>query len=196
MEKILLATNNKNKKKEIKEILKGINYKILSGDELNLNIIIEESGNTYEENALLKARKYAEKSNYLTISEDSGLEIDYLQGKPGIYSARFVKGTDQDRYLKILNVMHGIPSSKRRAKFICVAGLYDPLLSRFYSFRGESDGYITTKPIGKKGFGYDPIFFNNKLGKTNAQASVEEKNKYSHRTEAFKQLKFFLNTYR
>ncbi len=197
---ILIASNNKGKIKEIKDILIGppggeasIPFEIKSLIDLGININIEESGNTFAENAILKAKIVGEKAKLLTIGEDSGLEVDALNGRPGILSARYIEGSDLDRINKLLKELKNIPKEKREARFKAVVAVYIPTMrGSIITFDGVSEGFITEKPMGKNGFGYDPIFFNLDLGKTNGEATLEEKNRVSHRARAlFKAKKFF-----
>lgn len=212
---LIIASRNKGKIREIKEILSGIPFEIKSLVDIGLDVDIEETGKTFEENAILKAKTIGEKTRMLILGEDSGLEVDTLGGRPGIFSARYAKGSDLDRINKLLKELKGIPDEKRTARFRCVAAIYvSPSMSsprkrgskkipdqvgndkssRIVTFDGVSEGYITDKPIGSNGFGYDPIFFNLDLGKTNAKASSEEKNRISHRARALEKCKkFFLN---
>ncbi|OGF99552.1 non-canonical purine NTP pyrophosphatase, RdgB/HAM1 family [Candidatus Gottesmanbacteria bacterium RIFCSPHIGHO2_02_FULL_39_14] len=195
MKKILLiATNNINKLKEIKEILRNIPFQIKSLTEVGFKDKITETGKSYHENARYKAQFVGKKTGLLTLAEDSGLEIDFLNGKPGIYSARYSAGSDRERINKVLKQLERIPEGKRSARFVCVAALFNPQTNKTIFFEGESKGFITDKPLGKSGFGYDPIFFNFDLEKTNAQVSLEEKNRVSHRTRALlKANKFLIN---
>ena len=186
MRSLLIATKNKKKRREIKDILGKINFKILDLEDIGFDEKIKETGKTYKENAVLKAETVGKKTGYLTLSEDSGLEVDALAGAPGIYSARFAKGTDKKRIEKLLEKLQKIPQEKRTARFQSCIVLYDPLKKKTYSFTGISEGYITKKPLGKGGFGYDPVFFNLDLGKTNSQATRREKNQVSHRAKALK----------
>lgn len=193
MKKILLiATANKGKLLEIKEILEGIPFEIKSSSEMGINNDVPETGNTFQENAQIKAETIGRKINKLTLAEDSGLEVDALSGRPGIYSARYISGSDEDRVNKVLEELKGIPNEKRTARFICVAALYDPRTQKTEFFEGVSRGVITQKPAGVNGFGYDPIFYNLDLNKTNAQASLEEKNLVSHRARSLNKIKKFL----
>ena len=189
---LIIATTNKGKLIEIKEILKGIPYEIKSSAEFGFNSDIPETGMTFKENSQIKAEFVGKKTGILTLAEDSGLEVDYLGGRPGIYSARYLPGSDDDRLKKVLSELKGVPKEKRNACFICVAALFDPNKNKTYFFEGDSRGYITEKPYGKNGFGYDPIFYNLELKKTNAQASSAEKNRVSHRARALIKVKEFL----
>ncbi len=188
---LLIASKNPRKITEIKEILKGIPFEIKSLIDINYKDEIEETGKTFEENAILKAKTIGKKVGVLTLSDDSGLEVYALGGKPGIFSSRYGKGSDSDRVNKLLKELKGIPKEKRTARFRAVVALYHPDSESVSTFNGVSEGYITEKPMGTNGFGYDPIFFNLDLGKTNAEATFEEKNRVSHRARALYKLKTF-----
>ncbi len=185
-----LATKNKNKWKEIKNII---------GDEIEVllppDFIVfpEEIGKTLKENAFLKAKYLSRflKDEYI-VGEDSGLFVDKLNGLPGVNSARFSGERDDKKNIKKLLEMMGDYKEKedRKAKFITIACLVGKGEKKF--FKGEIDGYITFKPRGKNGFGYDPVFEIPEIGKTFAELSFEEKNKISHRTKAFLKLKEYL----
>src|SRR3990167_4668282 len=192
MRELLIATSNKGKIREIKEILAGIPYDIKTLADIDIKEDIPETGKSFEENAILKAKYAGEKSGFLTLAEDSGLEVDALAGKPGIYSARYVEGTDEDRINKILGELKEFPKEKRTARFKAVVAVYDPLENKVQIFRGVSEGYITDIPSGDNGFGYDPIFYNQDLNKTNEEMILEKKNKVSPRFRAISQAKEFL----
>ena len=192
MQIIVLATSNNGKLLEIRNILENIPFEIKSSMELGFHNEIAETGKSFRENAKIKAETVGKKLKILTLAEDSGLEVDALSGKPGIYSARYVEGSDSDRVNKILEDLKNVPKEKRTARFFCVAALYDPVLDKTEFFAGESRGLITEKPVGKNGFGYDPIFYNFDLKKTNSESSLEEKNRVSHRARALIKVKEFL----
>ncbi len=197
---LLLATSNKGKIKEIKHIFKDTPFKtvtIWDVDSIPNDIEVKETGETFEENAKLKAETLGKLSNLLTLADDSGLEIDALNGKPGVRSARFTKGSDTDKINKVLQLLHGVPDDKRNARFITVIAIYDPNSSQTTLFRGTVEGKITTQPKGNRGFGYDPIFFSTELGKTFAEASAEEKNEVSHRARAlFKATEYLIKRFK
>ncbi len=194
MRKLLIATSNKNKQREILSIIGDIPYRYLSLNDVNYQKRIRETGTSYLENAVIKAKKIGSDLGLLTLSEDSGLEIDALAGKPGIYSARYCSGTDLDRINKILEQLKNTPKKKRTARFVSWVAVYDPLGKKIYTFKGVSYGLITERPIGDNGFGFDPIFFNQDLQKTNAQATLSEKNRVSHRAKALvKSRKILMN---
>lgn len=192
MRELLLASKNSGKIREIKEILSDVPYVIRILADVGITEDVPEKGNSFEENAVLKAEFIGDKTKLLTLAEDSGLEVDALGGRPGIYSARYAEGTDEDRINKLLNELKDMPYEKRTARFKAVVALYDPSTKKVHTFNGVSEGYITDKPVGKNGFGYDPIFFNLDLGKTNAEVSLEEKNQVSHRSRALQRAKNFL----
>lgn len=196
--KLLLATNNQGKVREIKTILKGIPFTFISlkkAKKIPNNIIIKETGTTFTENAKLKAKTFGKMAGLLTLAEDSGLKIDALAGKPGVKSARFAKGKAKDRNQKVLHLMKKIPQAKRTASFESVVAIYDPLTNKTSVFAGKTKGSITLQPQGTGGFGYDPIFFSAKLNKSFGLARLREKNKVSHRARALKKAKLFLIKY-
>ncbi len=192
MKQLILATKNKGKMREIKEILKDLPMNFISLDEIEFNDDIAETGKTFEENAIIKAKTIGEKTGFLTLAEDSGLVVDALGGRPGIYSARFCEGSDLDRINKLLGELKGVPKGKRKARYKAVVVIYNPETKKIYTFSGECEGYITEKPIGANGFGYDPVFYCSELGKTNGEALSSEKNRVSHRYKALSQTRKLL----
>ncbi len=192
MKKILIATKNQDKITEILDLLSDISMKLISFRDIDFNENIKETGRSFQENAVIKAQTAGRKTKITTLAEDSGLEIDALGGRPGIYSARYKAGSDMDRCMKILCEMKNISKEKRTARFITIVAIYEPLTKKVVTFGGMSEGYITDRPLGKNGFGYDPIFYNFALKKTNGQAKLAEKNKVSHRSEAILKAKQFL----
>lgn len=189
LKQLIIATGNQGKIREINDILKKIPFKLITFKDIKYSDEVEETGKTFEENAEIKARVVGEKTQLMTLAEDSGLEVDALDGKPGIYSARYRKGTDLDRIKKVLEELEGIAREKRTARFKSVIAIYDPTNKKTQTFEGVAQGYITDKPLGKNGFGYDPIFFSDDIRKTFGQASDEEKNKVSHRAKALEKAK-------
>jgi len=184
MTKLLIATRNKGKVKEIKDILSDLPFEIVSLDDVGFEGDVEETGNTFQENATIKAETVGKRTKLLTLSDDSGLEVDALEGRPGVQSARYIEGSDSDRVYKVLEELKNIPVEERTARFVAVVAVYNPLEGKTYTFEGESHGRIIDAPRGSNGFGYDPIFFNFDLGKTNGEATNEEKNSVSHRARA------------
>lgn len=191
MKTLLIASGNPGKIREIKEILKGIPFEIKSIKDIDFKDEIPETGKTFEENAISKVKITGGKTGFITLADDSGLEVDALGGRPGVRSARYAQGSDGDRVNKLLKELKEVPKKKRTARFRAVVALYIPA-NRIITFEGVSEGYITEKPMGKNGFGYDPVFFNLDLGKTNGEASPAEKNLVSHRARALFKLKEFL----
>lgn len=190
---IVLATGNKNKTKEIKEMFKDMDVTILSLADFKNDIHIKENCKTIRENAIKKAREVAKIFGKVTLADDSGLEVDALKGAPGVFSARFAgeKCTYKDNNRKLLKLLKGIPLKKRNAKFRCVFALADKN-NLIKVVEGVCRGIITFAEIGKNGFGYDPIFIPDKYTKTFAQMSMDEKNKISHRSIACNKIKNFL----
>lgn len=181
--------------KEIKQILYDVRLEICGLDELNIADNINETGKSFEENAILKAKQIGINTGFLTLADDSGLEIDALGGQPGIRSARYAQGSDLDRINKVLEQLKDVPQKKRKARFKAVIAIYDPPKNKTYAFEGESEGLIIDKPLGDSGFGYDPIFYNLDLGMTNGQATAEEKNRASHRARALLKAKKILKSF-
>ncbi|NLP46558.1 MAG: XTP/dITP diphosphatase [Epulopiscium sp.] len=190
MEKLIFATKNKGKIIEIKEIMKDLPFQIVSLDEAGIDIDIEENGATFEENALIKAKTIMELTGSLVLADDSGLEIDYLDGKPGIYSARFggVNTSYEIKNNKILDLLKGVPKEKRTARFVCAIAAVYPTGDTITTY-GTIEGIIAEKPSGNHGFGYDPIFYVPKYQCTTAEMSPEQKNAISHRAKALQKIK-------
>ncbi len=191
--KIVLATRNAGKIKEIKQMLPAT--EVLTLNDFPALAMPPETGQTFRDNALLKALFIAEKTGLPALADDSGLEADALGGRPGVYSARYAgkDSTDTDNYLKLLREMKGIAMEKRKARFRCVIALAFPD-RRAFTFDGVFEGYITLEPRGAKGFGYDPVFLVPEMGKTVAELDLEEKNAISHRARALRKLKDFLES--
>lgn len=193
MKKIIFATGNEDKMKEIRMILADSGYEILSMKQAGIDIDIVEDGKTFEENAIIKATaisKEKEAEGCIVLADDSGLEIDYLDKAPGIYSARY-EGVDTPYSIKnkiILDRLLGVPDEQRSARFVCAIAVAYPD-GRVDTRRGTIEGRIAYEPAGENGFGYDPIFFVPELGKTTAELSPEEKNNLSHRGNALRAIK-------
>lgn len=190
IEKIVFATGNMGKMKEIKAIFQGFQGEILSMKEAGIVCDIEENGATFEENALIKARAIHAHTDALVLADDSGLEIDYLDKAPGVLSARFM-GEDTSYHIKnaaLLRKLEGVPQEKRTARFVCAIAAVLPDGTEKV-LRRALEGYIGYEESGENGFGYDPIFVVPKYGKTTAQLSMEEKNEISHRGKALEAIK-------
>ncbi len=188
MKSIILASNNKDKVKEVKEILKG--YDIISMKEAGIDVDIEENGTTFEENALIKARAIMKLTGQITMADDSGLEIDYLNKAPGVYSARFM-GHDTSYDIKnkaLIQKLEGVKGSDRSGRFVCAIAVCFPD-GREIVKRGTMEGLIAEEIKGDNGFGYDPIVYLPKYGKTSGELAPEEKNKISHRGKALALIK-------
>lgn len=183
--KLLVATHNKGKKAEYAELFRGLDLELNTLSELGIVHDVEENGDTYQENALLKARSYALLSGLLTLADDSGLEVDALGGAPGVRTARYAGegATDRERYMLLLRNLEHVPDTQRTARFRCVIALCWPD-GRESVVEGTCEGTITHAPRGEYGFGYDPIFFLPDHGCTMAELSPETKNRISHRARA------------
>lgn len=193
MEKLIFATGNMNKLREIKAILAGLDYEILSMKEAGIDIDIVEDGKTFEENALIKARAVCKASGHLALADDSGLEVDALNKEPGIYSARYM-GEDTSYDIKNRNIIDrlaGIPDEERTARFVCAMAAVFPDGTE-KTFVRTMEGRIGYEIAGENGFGYDPIFYLPEYGKTSAEISPEEKNAISHRGKALRALAEYL----
>lgn len=196
MEKIIFATGNQDKMAEIRMILKDFPVEIVSMKEAGIQVNIEENGTTFEENAEIKARTIMELTGCLTLADDSGLEVDYLDKAPGIYSARYL-GEDTPYSIKnghILDLLQGVADEKRTARFVCAVAAAFPD-GHVVTRRGTIEGIIAHEIAGVHGFGYDPIFYVPEYGCTTAEMDPDEKNKISHRGKALAAIKAVLSTY-
>jgi len=176
-------------------VLAGLPFEFINLNdipELPRGYEVEEPATTFEGNAIIKAMTLGKKTGLLTLADDSGLEVDALGGAPGVYSARYAPGSDEDRYNKLLQALSDVPGEKRTARFRCVIALYDPSSDRVRTCDGSVEGSMLTEPRGTNGFGYDPIFFTTELQKTMAQATLEEKNTMSHRGRALQKARAIL----
>ena len=190
MKKIIFATGNQDKMKEIREILADMDVEVVSMKEAGIHADIVEDGSTFEENATIKAKTICEMTGEITLADDSGLEIDYLNKEPGIYSARYM-GEDTSYRIKNANLierLNGVPDEKRTARFVCAVAAAFPDGS-VKTVRGTMEGIIGYEIKGENGFGYDPIFYLPEYGCTSAELSMEEKNKISHRGKALRAIK-------
>lgn len=183
--KLLLATNNKGKVQEYRKLLEGIPLELVTPSEVGIGGAVAETGNSFEENARLKATTLANQSGLLTLADDSGLEVEALGGEPGVMSARYAgeNATDADRVKFLLSKLTNVPREKRSARFRCVIAIATPD-GKVQTCEGECSGYVTFEPKGTLGFGYDPIFYFPELDKTMAELPMEEKNRVSHRGKA------------
>ncbi len=183
--KLLLATTNPGKIREITEMLHDIPVQIVSLKEAGITTPVEETGATIYANAVLKAREYARMTGLLTLADDSGIEVDALDGAPGVHSARFAgeHATDEERNNLLLEKLRDVPTAKRTARFRCVVAIATPDL-KIETTEGTIEGQIARGPKGTNGFGYDPLFYVPSLGKHMAELPPEHKNRISHRGKA------------
>ena len=187
--KIVIATNNKNKVREFKSLFKNIEF--LSLSDINYTKEIIEDGKTFEENALIKARQIAKELGVIAISDDSGLEVDALNGAPGIYSARYAGGhNDEDNNKLLLKNLEGVKN--RKARYVCAICVCQPNLD-YRIVRGTVEGRIIDERRGSEGFGYDPYFYVDEFKKTFAEVSLEQKNTISHRARTLRKIKEICN---
>ncbi len=189
--KILIATRNKNKFREIELIFRDLDrnemFELISLEdviEIPFNFEVIEDGNSYEENAVKKAVEYGSLASVLTLADDSGLEVDALSDRPGIYSARYGSQEKSEKCKKLLGELDNVLDENRKAKYVCVMALYNPADSKVEICRGEYSGKITTNMRGNTGFGFDPIFLDENLKMTLAEMDDNKKNKLSHRRRA------------
>ena len=199
--KIVVASNNKGKINEFKKILSDLDLEVLSLKDMNIDIDVEEDGITFEENAKKKAAEiYKElinrgENNFIVISDDSGLEVDYLNGDPGVFSARYAgeHGNDKKNNEKLLYNLKGIKDEDRSARFVCQLAIINDK-NEYRAIRGTVEGYIIEEEKGLEGFGYDPLFLYKPLEKTFGELSMDEKNKISHRGKALLKARNIIET--
>ncbi len=190
--KIILASSNQNKLREFKEILEPLGYEIISQRDAGIDIDPEETGTTFAENSAIKAKAVYEVAKCAVIADDSGLEVDYLNGEPGVYSARYGGTRDDKVHNKIvLQKLEGVPDEKRSARFVAAISYIDDD-GRLSQFIGKFEGRIGYEERGKNGFGYDPIFMVG--GISSAEMTPEEKNAVSHRGKALRELAGYLSS--
>ena len=190
MKKVIFATGNEGKMREIREILGDLDIQLLSLKDAGIQANIVEDGKTFEENAQIKARTICQLTVEIVLADDSGLEIDYLNKEPGIYSARYM-GEDTSYRIKNTNLierLNGVPDEQRTARFVCAIAAAFPD-GTMKTVRATMEGRIGYEEKGENGFGYDPIFYLPEYGCTSAELSMEEKNKISHRGKALKAIK-------
>ena len=190
MKEIIIATKNAGKAKEFEHIFKPYNVRVKSLLDFEEMDDIVEDGKTFEANALIKARAIANQFNQMVLADDSGLEVDALDGRPGVYSARYAgEGrNDEDNILKVLHELEGVPTDERGARFVCALAIVTPQGDEVV-VRGTCEGRILTECLGTEGFGYDPIFYVDEYNCSTAQLSREKKNQLSHRGKALRAMR-------
>ena len=184
LNKLLVATGNKGKLREIREILSDT--EVLGLSDVGIDVDVEETGETFAENAFIKADAIAKMTDMAVLADDSGLAVDPLGGRPGVYSARYAgeNATDEGNVEKLLSELRAIPEQERTARFVCAMCLIFPDGRKIETFGESCSGYIIDTPRGDNGFGYDPVFFAPDFGKTFSEMTMEEKNQVSHRKAA------------
>jgi len=182
---LVLATRNQHKKRELQELMAGMEVEILTLEDVDPVPEVEEDGDTFEANAVKKAYETARATGILCLADDSGLEVDALQGRPGVYSARFAgeHASDEENNIKLLKLLESVPDEERTARFVSVIAICDAQ-GYVRTVRGECAGTIARVPAGSGGFGYDPLFIPHGYKQTYAQLSAAEKNRISHRGAA------------
>ena len=185
--KLVIATGNKDKVREINEVLAGTGFEAVDMKSEGISCDIVEDAETFEGNALIKAREVHKYTEHYVMADDSGLCIDALDGAPGVYSARFCgeDSTYEEKFAKIYEMLADVPKDKWTARFVCAIAVVRPDGSEF-TVRGECEGLLLDHPVGENGFGYDPIFFKPEFGMTTAQMDPEVKNSISHRGKALR----------
>lgn len=185
MTRLLIATNNPGKLREYENLLADLPLTLTWPGQEGIELEVEETGESFRENAILKARAYARASGLLTLADDSGLEVDALGGEPGILSSRYAgpEADDEDRMRLLLRKLEGVPWEERTARFRCVIALATPQ-GEVWTTEGSCEGIIAFEPRGEHGFGYDPVFYLPQFGRTMAQLPPELKNRISHRARA------------
>lgn len=183
--RLLLATNNRGKQKEYRDLLADMQFELVTLDDVDIRDEVEETGATFAENARLKAQTYARQTNLLTLADDSGLQVNALNGEPGVRSKRYAgdHATDAERIAFLLNKLRDVPRTKRAARFTCAIAIAAPD-GKLWETQGTCEGEIIFAPRGANGFGYDPIFLFPTRGLTMAELSDAEKNRVSHRAVA------------
>lgn len=196
MKRIVFATGNAGKLREIREIMADMDVEIVSMKEAGIAVPVEETGETFEENAKIKAEAIAAHTTDIVLADDSGLEVDYLNKEPGVYSARYL-GEDTSYEIKnqaILDRLAGVPKEQRTARFVCAIAAVLPDKQVLVT-RETIEGYIGEQPAGTNGFGYDPIFYVDAYACSTAELTEEQKNAISHRGKALRAMKTLLRTY-
>lgn len=188
--RIIFATGNEGKMREIREIMADLKLPVLSMKEAGVSLDIDENGKTFAENAAIKAKAVWEKTGDIVLADDSGLEVDYINKEPGVFSARYM-GTDTSYDIKNWNIIHRLDQAQgdqRSARFVCDIAAVLPDGSLIHT-HGTMEGMIAREPAGQGGFGYDPILYLPEMGKTSAELTMEEKNQISHRGKALRAMK-------
>ena len=190
---LVLATRNRHKGEELGALLGDLGVRIRTMNEFPDVPDVIEDGNTCEANAIKKAKAVSKATGLLAVADDTGLEVDALGGRPGVYAARYAgeHASYEDNWRKLLQELSGVPHNRRTARFLTVAAMASPS-GEVQVVTGQLQGVITEEPVGARGFGYDPVFFVPELGKTLAELSAEEKNRISHRAKAFAQVRKML----
>ena len=185
--RIIVATKNDNKVREIADVLSPLGFEVVSQTDAGIDVDVEETGDTFAKNALIKARAISLVCDDYVLADDSGLCVEALDGRPGVYSARYAgeDATDKDKYMKLLGEL--AEEINRRAKFVTSMAFITPDGGEIVT-NGEVSGRITKEPAGNSGFGYDPVFYSDELEKTFGEATLEEKNTVSHRSRALEAL--------
>lgn len=187
--RLIVATKNRGKLEEIAQLFEKFPIEVVSMEQIGIYDDIEENGSTFEENAMIKARSIWNAAGEIVLADDSGLEVDYLDGAPGIYSARYagIGAADADKNRKLLGELEGVPADKRTARFVCAIAVIFPD-GKPVTVRGTCEGIIVAEPAGGNGFGYDPLFYVPEFGMTIAQMDPDLKNRISHRGNAFRKI--------
>ena len=188
MKQVVIATKNKGKAKDFEALFQPLGFEVVTMFDVAPDMEIEETGTTFEENAVLKAETLAKELNMIVIADDSGLAVDALDGAPGVYSARYAGDHDDEaNIVKVLENLAGVPEEKRTARFMCALAIAGPKMDTTTVF-GTCEGIILQEKRGTNGFGYDPIFFVPELGRAMAELTPEEKGAISHRGNAIRKL--------
>ncbi len=188
MKQVVIATKNKGKAKDFEALFQPLGFEVVTMFDVAPDMEIEETGTTFEENAVLKAETLAKELNMIVIADDSGLAVDALDGAPGVYSARYAGDHDDEaNIVKVLENLAGVPEEKRTARFMCALAIAGPEMDTTTVF-GTCEGVILQEKRGTNGFGYDPIFFVPELGRAMAELTPEEKGAISHRGNAIRKL--------
>lgn len=193
MRELLIATSNAGKRKEFEVFLKDLQFSLLTLQDVFPNgLVIEEPGNTFEGNAIIKAMTVGKRSGKLTIADDTGLEVDALNGDPGVRSARYAPGTDVDRRNFLLEKMKDVPEGKRGGRMRCVLAAYDPGDDKVRVTEGSMEIEVAREPRGDLGFGYDDVMLVKETGRMHAEEPTEDRNQHSHRGKALQKMRDIL----